>query len=115
MIPYIGPEFVAALHNKNIPRRKEPVIDDAQMKRAAAKTTDSLIARVVAKLRAIRARKTFFSDPPSTHISTPSHCSARHKDNLHVDKLIVVYRHAEEITRLLLSLGGSCFPKSFPT
>lgn len=56
MIPYIGPEFIAALRDKAALGRSKTVIGGSLMDQAAAKTTRALVALFIRKLRAITAK-----------------------------------------------------------
>jgi len=105
VIPDIGPEFIAALRDKAPVGRNKTVIGGSPMDHPAAKTARSLVALLVSKLRAIKAKKTFHLQPPSIHAAVPSHCPAQHKDTLHLDKIILVL-DAGEIVRVHLPPGG---------
>jgi hypothetical protein len=61
VIPHIGPEFIAALRDKSTPERSNTVIGGSLIKHDVAKTTRSLIALLVSKLRTIKAKKTLRS------------------------------------------------------
>jgi hypothetical protein len=99
VIPYISPEFIAALHNKPTGERNNSVIGASLMKHDVAKAICLLIAPLVSKWRASKGKKTFRSQPPSTHTSTLVHCSAQRKNALHLDKIVAVI-DAEEISGL---------------
>jgi hypothetical protein len=104
VIPYIGPEIIAALCNKAIPARNEPVIGGS-LTNHIAKTARSLIARFVSGLQATKGNKTVDSQPPSTHAPAATYSSSQHKDTLHVHRIVVVI-DPEETIRLHLALGG---------
>jgi hypothetical protein len=110
VIPHIGPEFIAALRDRTTPEPNNTVVGGSVMKHDVAKTTRSLIALFASKLRALKAKKTLRSQPPSMHPPAPSHCSAQRKDPLQLDKIIAVI-DAEEITPFQLPLGGEGSPK----
>jgi hypothetical protein len=61
VIPHIGPEFIAALRDKSTPERSNAVIGGSLIKHDVAKTTRSLIALLVSKLRTIKTTKTLRS------------------------------------------------------
>jgi hypothetical protein len=98
------PEIIAALCNKAIPARNEPVIGGS-LTNHIAKTARSLIARFVSGLQATKANKTVDSQPPSTHAPAATYSSSQHKDTLHVHRIVVVI-DPEETIRLHLALGG---------
>jgi hypothetical protein len=77
VIPYIGPEIIAVLLNKRTLERNEPFISGCLMKQAAAKAARWFIARCVSKFFAIKAKRTLYSQPPSTRYDICS--SARNK------------------------------------
>jgi hypothetical protein len=104
VIPHIGPEFIAALRNKAAGRDKA-VLGVSLMKPGAAKTARSLMARFVSRFGGFKAKKTGDSQPPSTQVPAPSHCSQPVKDTLHLDRIVVVI-DAEEMIHLYLPLGG---------
>jgi hypothetical protein len=97
VIPHIGPEFIAALRDRTTPEGNNTVVGASVMKHDVAKTTRSLIAFFANKLRALKAKKTLRSQPPSMHPSAFSHCSVRRKGPLQLDKIVAVIDD-EEIT-----------------
>jgi len=110
VIPHIGPEFIAALRDTTTPERSNTVVGGSVMKHDVAKTAHSVIALFVNKLRAIKAKKTLRSQPPSMHPLASSHCSMQRKDALRLEKIIAVI-DSEEITSFQLPLRGRGSPK----
>jgi hypothetical protein len=94
VIPYIGLEIIAALCNKVIPARNQPVIGGSLTNRIA-KTAPSLIARFVSGLQATKAKKTVDSQPPSTHASAATYSSSQHKDTRLLEQTKTTVRTAE--------------------
>ena len=110
MIPYIGPEFIAALRDNTTPERSNTVIGGSLMKHEVAKTARSFIALFVSKLRAIKREK---DTPLAASVHAPSAlaiCSVQRKDALRLDKIFAVI-DAEEITSFQLPLRGRSSPK----
>jgi hypothetical protein len=77
VIPYIGPEIIAVLRDKGTFERNEPFTGGCLTKPAAAKAARWFIARFVSKFFAIKAKRTLYSQPPSTPCDIAN--SARNK------------------------------------
>ena len=105
MIPYIGPEFIAALRKKTAAGRDQAVLGVSLTKPGAAKAARSLMARFVTRFLGLKAKKPGNLQSPSTHVPAPSHCSQPDKNALHLDKIAVVI-DAEKMICLYLPLEG---------